>query len=191
MEIARAAGATVIEHPWAGYPAQRNVALEAAHGEWALEVDADERVTPPLRAQIEELVSNPPNDVDNAVIPLRQIFLGARLGPSAGYPAGRVRLVRRARYRHNEHRAVHEGLWPVGRSAYLDGDLEHVLSESLRESIRDLWNYTRLESEHVDVGGAGQSDQRDRASAVDQAPVSSRAPRRLARPLAGSHEDRA
>ena len=150
-EIARAAGAVVVEHAWQGFAGQRNVALDAARGEWALEVDADERVTPSLREEILKLVTNPPPGIDNAVLPLRQVFLGARLGPSALYPAGRTRLFRRDRYRHDRRRAVHEGLWPTGRSAYLHGDLEHVLSDSLRESLRDLRRYTWLESLQIDA----------------------------------------
>ena len=52
VEIALAAGATVLERQWRGFAAQRNVALDAARGEWALEVDADERITSRLREQI-------------------------------------------------------------------------------------------------------------------------------------------
>ena len=33
MEIARNAGATVVENPWPGFAAQRNVALDAASGD--------------------------------------------------------------------------------------------------------------------------------------------------------------
>ncbi len=152
-EIARAAGAVVVQQPWKGFAAQRNVALDAARGEWALEVDADERITRALREEIVELVSNPPPDVDNAVLPLRQVFLGVRLGASALYPASRTRLFLRRNYRHDDRRAVHEGLWPAGRSAYPDGDLEHILSESLRESVRDLLAYSKLEASHLQADG--------------------------------------
>jgi hypothetical protein len=146
VAIASAAGAVVLERPWGGFAAQRNIALDEAGGEWVLEVDADERITPSLRDEILALVADPPPEVDNAMIPLRQLFLGAALGPSAMYPACRMRLFRRERYRHDVRRTVHEGLWPAGRSAYLDGDLEHILAESLRETVRDLSAYTRLES---------------------------------------------
>ena len=153
VEIARAAGATVIEHPWQGFAIQRNVALDAARGEWALEVDADERITPELRDEILALVAHPPPDVDNAVMPLRQLFLGRPLGPSAMYPAGRMRLFLRARYRHDDQRTVHEGLWPTGRTAYMSGDLQHILADSLRESVSDLTTYSQLEAMQVQSGG--------------------------------------
>ena len=53
VQIARDAGAHVVEQPWLGFAAQRNVALDHAHGDWVIEVDADERVSPELRAEIE------------------------------------------------------------------------------------------------------------------------------------------
>ena len=81
----------MIEHPWQGFATQRNVALDAARGDWALEVDADERITPKLRDEILALVADPPPDVDNAVMPLRQLFLGRPLGPVRHVPRGALR----------------------------------------------------------------------------------------------------
>jgi hypothetical protein len=148
LELARAAGAQVIENPWPGFAAQRNVALDAAGGDWVLELDADERVSPRLQASIEALLAAPSPDVAMAMLPLRHRFLGRLLGPSAKYPALRSRLFRRERYRHDESRAVHEGIEPVERPAVLDGDLEHELADTLGEALRDTWRYARLEASH-------------------------------------------
>src|SRR4051812_37368195 len=113
-EIARAAGATVVDQPWLGYGAQRNVAIDHAAGAWILEVDADERVSPELRAEIEAFVADAPAGVDLGGLPLRDVFLGRPLGPSAKYPKYRHRPFRRHAYRHDQHRAGHEGLIPAG-----------------------------------------------------------------------------
>jgi glycosyltransferase involved in cell wall biosynthesis len=52
--LARELGARVMSHPWQGdFSEARNVALEAAHGEWILYLDADER----LRSVDREAVS--------------------------------------------------------------------------------------------------------------------------------------
>jgi hypothetical protein len=149
VALARAAGAHVIEHPWRGFAIQRNVALDAAHGEWILEVDADERVSPALRASILQLLADPPAGVDLAVCALRNRFLGGLLGPSAKYPAYRARLFRRGAYRHDESLAVHEGLEPRELPAVLGGDLEHELAATWGEALRDTWRYARLQSRHV------------------------------------------
>jgi hypothetical protein len=149
VEIARAAGARVIENPWPGFAAQRNVALDAARGEWVFELDADERITPELRASIERLLARPPEGVTIAVCPLRHRFLGRPLSHSAKYPAYRSRLFRRGAYRHDEARGVHEGLEPRERPAVLTGELEHQLARTLDEALRDAWRYARLESGHL------------------------------------------
>ncbi len=149
VELARATGAQVIESPWRGFAIQRNVAIDAACGDWILEVDADERVSPALRTSIEALLEPPSKDVDIAVCALRNRFLGGPLGPSAKYPAYRSRLFRRGAYRHDESLTVHEGLELRELPAILGGDLEHELADTLREALRDTWGYARLESQQI------------------------------------------
>jgi hypothetical protein len=148
VEIARDAGARVIENRWPGFAAQRNVALDAASGDWVIELDADERVSPQLRASIDGLLTAAPQEVGMAMLPLRHRFLGGMLGPSAKYPTLRSRLFRRGRYRHDESRAVHEGIEPLERPVILDGDIEHELAETLGEALLDTWRYARLEATH-------------------------------------------
>jgi hypothetical protein len=149
VAIARQAGARVIENPWPGFAIQRNIALDAASSEWVLEIDADERISPRLRDSIRTLMANPPMGEDMAVFALRNRFLGGPLGPSAKYPSYRSRLFRRGAYRHDEGRAVHEGIELRGRPLVLAGDLEHELAGNVREALGDLWRYARLDSRHV------------------------------------------
>src|SRR4051794_9740241 len=52
-ELAAAKGARVLSHAFAGYRAQKDFAVHAARNDWVLCLDADERITPPLRASIE------------------------------------------------------------------------------------------------------------------------------------------
>lgn len=146
VQIARATGATVVENPWPGFGVQRNVAIDHAHGDWILEVDADECVTPVLRAEIEAFLGDPPEGYVISGLPLRHRLLGGTLGPSAKYPLYRLRLFRRGTYRHDEGRAVHEGLWPRGPVWPMTGDLEHELAGSWREAVGDMWRYAALEA---------------------------------------------
>ena len=147
IEIARGAGAVVVENPWPGFGAQRNIAIDHASGDWVLEVDADERVSAPLAAAIRSFLADPPADVRMAAIPRRELFLGRPLGPSSRYPRYQHRLFRRGAFRHDETRSVHEGLWPDGPTMPLAGDLEHLLASSWREALHDTHAYARLEAE--------------------------------------------
>ncbi len=149
VEIARAAGAGVIENPWPGFARQRNLALDHAGGDWILEIDADERVSEELRASIEELLAAEALGVEMAVCALRNYFLGRPLGPSAKYPAYRARMFRRGAYRHDESRMVHEGIEAHRRPLVLAGDLEHELAATLGEALLDARRYAQLESGHL------------------------------------------
>ena len=192
VELARAAGARVVEHPWRGFGAQRNIAIDATGADWILEIDADERVTPRLRAEIEAFLAGAPEDVDICAVPLRDLLLGGRLGPSAKYPKYRLRLFRRGRYRHDEQVRVHEGLWAFGRTWAFEGDLEHVLAETPREALRDVWSYARLEAEQL----SGPVSASDRVRGIALRPpakfvLPAGRRRGLARRLAGPVQDRA
>lgn len=156
-EIAREAGALVIENPWRGFAVQRNVALDHASGTWVLEVDADERVSPELAGELREALDGMPAEVKIAAIPMRDVFLGRSLGPSARYPRYRHRLFRRGAFRHDEARTVHEGLWPDGPTAVLDGELRHLLASSWPEALRDAVAYAQLDAAQHARPGAGEA----------------------------------
>src|SRR5512143_3414717 len=55
-DIAREHGAEVIQHPFIDYASQRNAALDMVEAEWIFFVDADERSTPELAAEIDSLL---------------------------------------------------------------------------------------------------------------------------------------
>ena len=60
VEIARRLGASVVETAdWPGFGVQKQRALERARGTWVLALDADERVTPELAAEIRRVVDGP------------------------------------------------------------------------------------------------------------------------------------
>lgn len=145
-EIAREAGALVVESPWRGFAVQRNVALDHASGDWVLEIDADERVSAELAAEVRALLADPPAGVRMAALPMRDVFIGKDLGRSARYPRYRHRLFRREAFRHDESRSVHEGLWPDGTTVPLEGELRHLLASSWSEAFRDAVAYARLEA---------------------------------------------
>jgi len=156
VSIAQAAGARVIANPWPGFAAQRNFAIDNARGEWVLEVDADERITPALALEIVRFLDSDAAAFDIAALPLRNIFLGRPLGPASKYPEYRRRLFRRDRYRHDERRTVHEALVPHGPIHPFEHDLEHVLAETAGEAVADAWRYARLEAGQMQLAsGAG------------------------------------
>ena len=59
LAVARAAGARVEQRQFDNYAGQRQAALGATSAEWVLFVDADERATPELAAEIEAVLGRP------------------------------------------------------------------------------------------------------------------------------------
>ncbi|HET6998421.1 MAG TPA: glycosyltransferase family 2 protein [Solirubrobacterales bacterium] len=157
IEIAKAAGAKVVENPWPGFAAQRNVALDQASGDWVLEIDADERISPDLADEVRAFLADPPTAVRMTAIPMRDVFLGAELGPASRYPRYRHRLFRRGAFRHDESRSVHEGLWPDGPTHPFGADMTHLLASSWGEAVRDARAYARLEGTQHSRPGAAEA----------------------------------
>ncbi len=71
-EIARAAGARVVEHEWRGNGHQKRIAEDQCANDWLLDLDADEIVTPALAAEIRALFANgaPPHSVYRTMLAL-------------------------------------------------------------------------------------------------------------------------
>lgn len=60
-EIAEEHGARLIVHPWQDdFAEARNVGLDAAQGDWILYIDADERLAPTARSDVETLLTDAP-----------------------------------------------------------------------------------------------------------------------------------
>ena len=135
-EVAGELGARVVEHPWAGYAAQKNVAMEAATHDWVFGLDADERVSPELAAGIEGVLAAPGDRVAFECN-RRNHYLGRPVRWCGWYPDRRVRLFDRRSGRWigpDPHDTVHaEG--PVGR---LDGDLLHDSYRSVEDHRRSI-----------------------------------------------------
>ncbi len=133
--IAAAHGATVIHAPWHGFPAQRNQALALSRGPWVLFLDADERVTPELAAEIRAVLQSSLSPRDGYWIPRRNLFFGHPLRGGGWYPDHQLRLLRRDTAHYDERRHVHEYPRLAGPPGTLHAHLVHHNIERLDE----LW----------------------------------------------------
>lgn len=109
---------------WPGYGPQRNRALAQCSGEWVLYVDADERVTPELRDEIDRVLAEDPLDCTLLKLPWQTWFCGRPLRHGR-YASPQARLFRRsgARFRNDQ---VHESLLlPRKKTRVLKAPLEH------------------------------------------------------------------
>lgn len=127
-------GARVVVAPWRNFSAQRNLALDLCGGQWVLFVDADERVTPELAAELRALLAADP-PAAGYWVPRRNLFFGRAVRGGGWYPDHQLRLLRRAAARYDEARLVHEYADLAGARGFLQGHLLHLNIERLGE----LW----------------------------------------------------
>ena len=141
--IAETAGARVIvSAPWPGFVAQRNLALEAARHHWVLAIDADERVTPALREEIEAMRLSGFRHAGYRV-PRVAFYLGRWIRATDWYPDHQTRLFDRTRGRW-EGSLVHESVRVRGSVGRLLAELEHHPYTDVGAHLRKIDVYTSL-----------------------------------------------
>ncbi len=151
VAIARAAGATVIETDWPGFGPQKNRALQAAGGEWVLSLDADERVTPELAAEIRSVISMP--DAADAYEISRLSWYCGRFIRHAGWsPDYVLRLFRRGTARFSDH-VVHERVLSDGPSLKLDSRLLHYSFRDFSQVLEKVDHYSTLSAQQAYARG--------------------------------------
>ncbi|WP_337013775.1 glycosyltransferase family 2 protein [Pantoea sp. AS142] len=130
VEIATQAGAQVYHNDdWQGYGIQRQRAQRYATGDMILMIDADERVSPELRAAIEQVLVAPPSPTVYS-LGRSNLFLGRFMRHSGWYPDRVMRLYPRT-FRYNDN-LVHESLQSDGAPVVaLPGDLQHLTCRDL------------------------------------------------------------
>jgi glycosyltransferase involved in cell wall biosynthesis len=121
--LAAAAGATVYRRVFDNFAAQRQAALEAVEAEWILFVDADERVTPALGAEVCRVIGA---DAANGYwIPRRNYIVGHEMRYGGYFPDYQLRLLRRAAAHYDTAREVHELVEVRGAEGKLQEPLIH------------------------------------------------------------------
>ena len=142
--IARKYGAKVVAHSSNGdHDAQRNIGIDNASSNWILQMDADERVSPELRKDIEGILSNHAEFVAFSVR-RRNYFLGKFMAHGGWYER-QVRLFRKDKARYIGHN-VHETLKVDRKVGRLKSWFDHYAFSSISQYIMRQIYYATIES---------------------------------------------
>lgn len=142
VEIARRHTSNVLVRPWPGYVAQKNYAAEAASHDWILSLDADERVSSALAAQIQALLREEPA-ASGYRVPRVTFHLGRWIRSTDWYPDYQLRLYDRRRGRWTG-KLVHESVTADGTVVDLSGELQHYAYRDLSHHLQTMDRYTTL-----------------------------------------------
>ena len=142
----------VFLHPWIGYGEAKNFGLSKCSGEWVLWLDADERVTEKLHAEIIGAIAAADPGTAAFSMPRHANFLGSWIDHCGWYPGRVVRLFRKSEGTFSKH-IVHEKLNVHGKVLNLRSDLLHYTDTDLEHYYEKFNRYTSLASDELMVQG--------------------------------------
>jgi hypothetical protein len=142
-ELARHYTDRIFHREFTDYASQKNYGVSKASHEWIFSIDADELMTPRLRAEIEEILSQGTGEEVFAV-PRENIYFGH----SVRHVLGRdepVRLFMRSRARFEG--TVHEKVMGRGVVGNLNSPLIHYSCDSYQEWVQKHRRYMRMDAQ--------------------------------------------
>lgn len=148
----------VIEGAWEIEGPRRNTGLDACTGDWILEVDADERVSPALAAEIRAAVETAGAPA-HYLIPFDN-YIGKRLvrhgwGGSWGVSAT-ARLFSRGAKRWGDQR-IHPAVTLAGEKRWLKTPMVHYVDTNISDMLRRLDRYTSARARDMRANGTTET----------------------------------
>ncbi len=150
VRIAEGKGARVSRHEFEGFGRQRSHALSLAQGDWILSIDADERISPALAAEIQKAVRE--GTFDGYEMSRSSSFCGRVMRHSGWSPDRVLRLCRRGRARWSDD-LVHERLICDGPVARLSHPLTHFPVREIGDALSRMDRYSTAGAEMLFARG--------------------------------------
>ena len=149
-QLAKELGAQVYRRRFDGFTNQKNFALSKVNAEWALNLDADERLTPELRKEIEQILPN--THFAGFHIPFANYFLGKKMRFSGLSGETHIRLVRTRKAKYVGG-LVHEGLEVKGPLGKLKSPINHFSYDTIDTYFHKFNKYTTLAAQQMHSNG--------------------------------------
>lgn len=150
--LAAKAGAKVVQTDWPGYGPQVARGFRLATSAWVLSLDADERITESLRAEVLAAIRS--TAFDGYRIPRLSEFCGRFIRYSGWRPDHTLRLGRRTLSGFTEH-FLHAHMTVDGRTGALQNDLIHFSYPDVHDVLEKLDRYSTGNAR--DMAAAGKS----------------------------------
>lgn len=147
-ELAQKLGAKVIKTTnKAMFHINKNMAIDAAGGDWVFLVDADERVTKELAVEIKNKISANPQE-NGFWVNRRNWFLGRFLTKGGAYPDSVIRLFRKGKG-HLPQISVHEQVKVEGAIGRLQNNILHLADPNFARYLMRANRYTAQTAEAI------------------------------------------
>ena len=142
-DICRSMGATVIQQDFLGYIEQKNFATAKAKNDWVLSLDADEALTPELKATI--LSTFPDPQADGYTLNRITNYCGTWVRHSGWYPDVKLRLYDRRKGQWTGVNPHDRFRLNLGSSMlHLNGDLQHYSYNTISDHIKQIDRFSTI-----------------------------------------------
>jgi glycosyltransferase involved in cell wall biosynthesis len=138
QQLAESIGAKVISTDWPGYGPQQSRGIGLAKSDWVLSLDADERITPTLKAEVLEAIHS--GRADGYRLPRLSSLCGTFIRHGGWRPDYTLRLVKREKAGFTHH-FLHAHMTVAGTKADLKESLIHYSYRDLDDVLEKLNRY--------------------------------------------------
>jgi glycosyltransferase involved in cell wall biosynthesis len=149
-EVAAKAGAQVVSTDWPGYGPQQSRGISLAQSDWVLSLDADERITPALQAEILQAIQEA--KADGFRLPRLSSLCGTFIHHGGWRPDYTLRLVKRKKAGFTHH-FLHAHMTVDGTKADLNESLIHYSYRDLDDVLEKLNRYASGNAKDLDAKG--------------------------------------
>ena len=144
-ELARAAGAEVVVHPFTSQADQVNWALDALafSTPWIMRLDADERLTPELAVELPAALAGAPAEVSGFELKRQVWFWGRWIRHGGYYPTWLFRVWRRGTARSEQR-------WMDEHMVSASGRLARLRHDIIDENLKGLSHFVEKHNGYAD-----------------------------------------
>ena len=152
-QVALGFGARIVEGAWEIEGPRRMAGIAACRGDWILEVDADERVSPGLAAEIRAIL--PRSQPGYFLIPYDN-YIGDRLvryGWGGAWGVGATARLFSKGAKHWGDQRIHPKLTLQGERRWLKSPMTHYVDADISDMLRRLDRYTTARARDLRASG--------------------------------------
>jgi glycosyltransferase involved in cell wall biosynthesis len=153
VNICRKYTGKVYQRAWDNYSSQKNYGHQFCSNDWILSIDADERVSSELAAEIQHVISN--GQYDGYHIFIRDYMFGKWVEYGSWPQQSPIRLYRKSVAHWDS--TVHEKIKITGNVSTLKNPLLHMSHTSISKFISKMNTYTDIEARNWFKNGVKKS----------------------------------
>ncbi len=142
-EVCEHFGARFVHMDWLGYARQKQAAMDLASGDWVLNLDADEALSPELAMEIAQAMQTADQTIAGFSMPRLSRYLNRWIRHGGWYPDRKIRLVRKG-YGKWVGDALHERLEVSGSTLELKNPILHYVYRDISDQVGTINRFSRI-----------------------------------------------